>query len=508
MTEANRQLTRTTGGATRREVADLHTTLLRIIDAHALTAAQQIRWRLSHLNLSASNMRLDGGMLDLTTQRTHPRLPPVHPDHSLLDSETATYPDYADRTGRLKTIYQVLRRSTLQGQSELANTGPISIQKEMDRCYRRHLQRQLLCAVGLRSKVADSVLQNDPRVVERFTDVIIEMARLRNPSRRRAHRWKILGVAVLDIFHLLQIYPVQYFANLQGAHGGVVRTALRPIYKGSAAQIRRKRAAVGRLVPEFCAAYHNLLQAVQSRAAEYYGTDDAMRNSIQSRASFENRPLPLLFRKRYCDDFDIAIASYRSSGKIDSVRDAIDNRISASLRNIDQLLRYGQSQILEDWALELQIRIVDGVRYSVRAQVDSRKRPALHIIAPLSLLPKPPSHTSGEAQTSVAGLRYRFTTDEWKSSSESAVPLEIDQQTQCQIAHVTLSAPCQYGELQGYFCISARNGNKRGEDHSLPGRYAFALPDPIELLEMMEELAGTTTTRRDTSLDDTSLRMS
>jgi hypothetical protein len=495
MTEANQQLVTTKEGPESHETVDLRSTMLRIIDGHALTAAQQIRWRVSHLNLSCSNIKMDGGMLDLTTQRTHPRLPPIHPDHSLLDSETATYPDYADRTGRIITFYQALRRSMSQSQSKLANAGPISIRKEMDRCYRRHLHRQLLCATGLRTKVADSVLQSHPGVVECFTNVLIEMARIKNPSRGKGSRGKIYGVAALDIFHLLTTFPARYFAKPQAGHAGFVRKALRPIYKGSAAQVARRRNAVRRLVPQFCAAYHDLMQAVESRAADHYGTVAAMRVSIQSRAAFENRLTPLLFRKTYCDGFDDAIAAYRSSGKLDSVREAIDDRISASLRNIDELLRRGQFRILEDGALELQIRVVDGIRYSVRAWNDSQERRSLHVSTPLDLilehLPHPHGGTS-EAQSCACGLRYRFTTNDWESSSETAVHLDIDPETRFGVVHAMIPAPCAHGELQGYFRDTQRSGKKRGVDHSPPGRYVFAVPDQIELSEMLKELGGAT----------------
>jgi hypothetical protein len=492
MARASQQLVTAEEGAESHTV-DLRSTMLRIIDGHALTAAQQVRWRLSHLNLSCSNMKMDGGMLDLTTQRTHPRLPPIHPDHSLLDSETAPYPDYADRTGRIIDLYRALRRSISQSESQVANAGPLSIRKEMDRCYRRHLQRQLLCVTGLRTKVADSVLQNYPDAVERFTDVLIELARIKNPSRGIQSRMKIFGVAAFDIFHLLATYPARYFAKPQAGHAGFVHKALRPIYKGSAAQLARKRGAARRLVPQFCAAYHELMQAVESRAAEYYGTVDAMRVSIQSRAAFENRITPLLFRKTYCDDFDDAIAAYRSSGKLDSVRKVIDDRISASLRNIDQLLRHGQSRILEDGALELQIHVVDGVRYSVRAWNNSENRRSLHVSAPLELIRESLHRASGAgtAQSCACGLRYRFTTDGWASSSETAVHLEIEPQTGSEVVHAVIPVACVYGELQGIFCGSGGGGNKCGDHRSPEGRYVFAVPDQIELSEMLKEFAGT-----------------
>src|SRR5258708_10235164 len=90
-------------------VPDLRATMLRVLDDHTRIAALQVRWRISHLKLSASNMRMDGGMLDVTTERLHPRAAPIHPDHSLVDSERTPYPIYAYRATRLNVRCRSLR---------------------------------------------------------------------------------------------------------------------------------------------------------------------------------------------------------------------------------------------------------------------------------------------------------------------------------------------------------------------------------------------------------------
>src|ERR1039458_3064704 len=56
------------------DIPDITATILRVIDDHARTAAKQIRWRITHSSLTASNMQMDGGMLDVTTQSAHPRI--------------------------------------------------------------------------------------------------------------------------------------------------------------------------------------------------------------------------------------------------------------------------------------------------------------------------------------------------------------------------------------------------------------------------------------------------
>ena len=97
------QLVTRRDAATDGHVPDLKATLLRIIDDHARTAAGQARWRISHCALSTSNMQIDGGMLDLTTERANPRAAPLGPAHH-GDRESVSIPDYSDRALQLKIL--------------------------------------------------------------------------------------------------------------------------------------------------------------------------------------------------------------------------------------------------------------------------------------------------------------------------------------------------------------------------------------------------------------------
>src|SRR5579863_4244327 len=159
-TESGQLITREQDGGA---VPDLRATFLRIIDDHARMAALQIRWRASHHFLSASNMRVDGGMLDLNTIRTNPRLPPVPPDHS-LNTDRAPYTDYVDRASRIVTIYRMLRSTIPTSKHELLNVGPLDIRKEMDRSYLKHLRQQFLCAAGLKTCMANRIAQERPGI--------------------------------------------------------------------------------------------------------------------------------------------------------------------------------------------------------------------------------------------------------------------------------------------------------------------------------------------------------
>ena len=479
-------------GAAGKEVADVRSTMLRMIDDQALTAAQQIRWRMSHLNLSSSNMDLDGSLLDLATQRSHPRLPCIHPDHSLLNNETTPYPDYADRTGRIITLYGALRRSIPKNKQTLLNAGPINIRKEMDGAYHRHLQRQLLCAAGLKTKVADCILMKDGVVAERFAEILTKMTQIKNRANAKRNRGKIFEVAALDVFHLLAVYPERYFANPMRRNVSFVQKALRPIYKGSDSRVAKKRSAAGKLALQFCSAYHHLMEAVRSRAMEHYGDATSMQTSIKSRAAFENRVTGLLFRKTYCDAFDSAIAAWRSTGNLSPIREVTNGRISASLRNVDRLLCQGQSRPLPDEGLELQIRVIDGIRCSVRAWNDPEQERCLHVSAPVERALRSCPSSSGPDPGNIqlrATLRYRFTTKGWASSSDVPVCVDWDPQQGTLVAHAVIETPCLYGELQGYFFDAERDTGHtqtRQENSCLEVRYAFAMPDRIEFMEIAE----------------------
>src|SRR5262249_12879275 len=148
-------------------------------------------------------------------------------------------------------------------------------------------------------------------------------------------------------------------------------------------------------------------------AMEHYGAAAEMQTSVKLRAAFENRVTELLFRKTYCDDFDKPIAEYRATGDLDPVREPIDDRISASHRNIDRIVRQGRSQLLPDGALDLQIRVIDGVRCSVRVWNGSGQRRCLCVSAPVArVLSSSPSSANTDRRRldhGIAALRFRFT---------------------------------------------------------------------------------------------------
>ncbi len=465
-----------------KEVPDLRATMLQIIDDHALIAAQQVRWRIVHRFLSTSNMRMDGGMLDLNTQRANPRLAPVRPDHS-LDSEKIPNSDYLDRTQQMLWLYQAVRGSIPAHERKRYNAEPIRITTEMDREYLKHLAQQLLCVAGLKAGLARHILAEHPEAGRHFLEVLFRMTEIKNPAGLQASRELLFQVAVLDIFHLLSVYPEEYFRDPGGRPVSFVRNALRAHYKGSQRHVARKRAAVEALIPEFINAYHQLMEICRSLAEEYYGSETTMQASIQSRAAFENRPMSLLFREACVHALRDAASAYRIDGDADRFREVIDNRAAASLRNVEAILRGGQSRILANGVLELQIQVIHGVRYAVRIRKDGAQKNCLHVSTLRGETNGPGRIRKNRIpEQSGAEWRYKFTLDDWATACEVIAHTEWDESSP--VLSASIYTPCTIGELQGYFFKTEQKDLVREKDQGRHSRYVFAVPDAVDLASL------------------------
>lgn len=487
--------------AAARRVPDLRATLLRVIDDHARTAAAQARWRVSHCAISASNMQTDGGMLDLTTERANPRSAPLAPAH-YGDRDSIPIPDFSDRAGQLKMLYQTLLRRIPPARREALGAAPLDVRGEMDRAYLRHLRLQLLCAAGLKTGLAERVLTRHADLAGAFADVLIRLSELRNPAGVQASRLFHDGAAVADIFNLLMVYPRTYFAAPGADHTAAARRALRPVHKGNRFHVARRRARLDALASEFARVYDELMRACLAYAVEFYGGAREMRASFVARAEFENRPLDVLYRPDCLKEFAAAALSYRATRDDAAFRSAIDRRIAASLRSVDALLRQGDRHLLEDGGMELQARVVGGVRYCVRARDGERPRRGLRV----GILAE---RTAGGYRTSlpllpflsaaqVRGLRLTCTTDNWATSSTLAARVERDERGQTLISFGDITPRALYGELRGHFSGGAPVRARRPASVNCDcASYVFAIPDRQELSELRRELeAGQRTPRR------------
>jgi hypothetical protein len=475
--------------ATGVETPDIRATMLRVIDDHARTAAEQVRWRITHNALSASNMQMDGGMLDITTQGAHPRTTSIRLSDEELVFEKHFSSDLYDRPVQMSRLYRAVVRSVPRGLRRLMNAKSLDVQSEMKKAYRSHLEIELLSATGLKRGLAERVAARHPELARRFTEVIASMAELKNPCSAKRDRYLIERVAVLDIFQLLAGFPRIYFGGPERARTKKIRALLAPIYKGNKFHVAKKQAAAGLAIKEFARVYPEVMSAAEPFAEELYGDAARMKNSIMSRAEFENRPAPLLYWMDYLDAVFESIIEFKRTGDPQIISDLVDRRVAASLRNVAALIRQGDCRPMTDGGFELEMRAIGGINYSVRAWDDEAETRLLHVALPveqrgqyfITHLPQRPRI----AERQVRSLRYRFTVDGGATSREVSMRLERGARNQFFISGDWVPALLTAGELRGYFYDSRREDfclNDGGRDFS---GYVFAIPDRQELLELI-----------------------
>jgi hypothetical protein len=489
MVRATRQLVTHRDAATGRIFPDLRATMLRIINDHARTSAEQFRWRIIHGALSSSNMELSGAMLDLPTQSAQPRTAPIW----VLDNANSVFgTEHIERAAHLLPVYRKLIRSIPPPQRPVLNAKEINLRGEMDKAYQQHLQVKLLCAVGLKKELAVRLQVEHADLARRFTDLILKMAELKNPGSANVSRSLVEGVSALDVFHLLGSFPREYFAAQSADHTEHIRASLKPIIKGNRYHIARKQAAVEALVEVFASLYRELMRACEAYAKQYYGDRASMQASIESRAAFENKPLAALYYKKLYDELSSAIAAYKASGSADILREAIDQRILVSLRNVDALFAQGNARRIVRGGLELEMRTVDGISYSVRAWNNARQTRRLHVCLPverrrgvyLTALPNLPRLTRRQIQS----LRYRYTTDEWATSGEVGAHLASDERKNPIIDFEDIRTFPPAGQLEGAFHLGGSGENSLTDEMPLTGGYTFAIPDKEELMKIAARL--------------------
>jgi hypothetical protein len=485
MARATGQLVTRRDERTSAELPDVRATMLRIVDDHARIAAESFRWRTIHGALTSSNMEMSGAMLDLPTQSSQPRTAPIR---TLDYVEFAFGAEHRERAAQLVPVYRRLMRNTPRSKRETFSVKWIDIPKEMNRAYDKHLKVVLLSAAGLKMEVARRVQIETPELAQRFAELILKMAALKNPGAVMVARAVVERVSVLDVFGLFGKFPQKYFAAPRAQHAKAIRACLRPVYSGSESQVAKKQAKVKIFVAEFADLFDELMRASADYAEEYYGDPASMRASIIARAEFENAPLDQLYYKTLYEELDRAIARYRSTYDPTIVREAIDGRLNASLRRVDGLLAQGESRRMTGGGIEMEIRVVDGVRYAVRARNDDSQTRRLHVSIPVRLEGDQCRHSVPDlidlTRREVGSLRYRFTTDGWKTSSEARARLVRDEENQPVIEFDDLSKFPVVGRLEGYFYLRGAGRRADGARGKLRG-YAFAIPGQHELLSMV-----------------------
>lgn len=482
ITTASDQLVTRHDDSSGNEVPDLKATMLRIIDDHAQTAAEGFRWRMIHGALSASNMDISGAMLDLPTQSTQPRTAPVW----LLDHTDSIFgSEHIARAVHLAPIYRKLLRNVPESAWKKFNLELLDIRGAMAQAYKKHLQIQLLCAAGLKKEVACRMQTEHADLTGRFTDLIIEMSALKNRGALCVARSQVEQTAVLDVFNLFRTFPEYHFANPATDHRALIYDQLRPILKGNRFHRATKQAAIENLAGKFGELYRELMRVCGGYATVFYGNIKNMEASISARAAFENEPLPCLYTHKLFRELREAISAYKSNGNTSIIREALDQRIAASVRSVDGLLAQGDSRRLVPGGIEIEMRTIDGISYSVMCWNDEEQTRMLHVGIPAEM-------NRGHYVTSVPGLprltkrqidslRYRFTIDGWKTCGEASARLVHNERDD---PVMDFSVPCQFpliGRLEGAFYLTTNRPPDLKDRARDSNSYVFAIPDQQEL---------------------------
>ena len=330
ITRVTEQLQLRRAGSGRQLVPDLNATMLQIIDDHALTAAEQFRWRIVHGAISLSNMEMSGAMLDSTTESAQPRTAPLrvlthHPDVNLVFGL-----EHLERARHLQIMYRSVVKTLSDDQRKQLNAGSISFTSEMQQRYAKYLRVQLLKAVGLPLQLAQNVREELPELAEEFSRVLLEMAALRNRGGINANKPLIEHISVLDIFNLLQKYPRIYFAKPGRGREARICALLRPQYRGNRHLRAKQEEKVRGLARQFSDVYSELIAASQRLAS-----DKSLPALIVRRAAYENRPMDRLYRGDLLQLFPRVIESYRSRGQSKLISNTINRIVADSKRNFD-----------------------------------------------------------------------------------------------------------------------------------------------------------------------------
>jgi len=467
--------------ATTGKTPDLQATMLRVIDDHARTTAEHFRWRMIHGAVTSSNMEMGGAPLDLTTRSTQPRTAPIY---FREDYVSFFGHEHIDCATQLRFSYRALVKSIPQRQRGRLNAKSINFMAEMERAYAQHLQEQLLSATGLKTEVAKRIKKEHADLARRFTATLSSMCSLRNPGSVEMAKKLVSNVSVLDVFNLLREFPGEFFAAPNNKHTKFIRAALGPVFKGNRFHVHHKRLAVRKLIEQFDLVYRELMNTCKPYAKEYYGSSKNMRASITSRAAFENEPINL-YRSQLYDDFEEAIGTYKSTGDADVLRAIVEAKLAASLRRVDALLAQGESRRLRDGGLEIEMRTINGVDYSIRVRNDLKQTRYLQVSIPVNRVPDsfetPLPGWPRITQRQVRLTRYRFTTDGWISSRVVGGRLEKDPNGRHLISFAVHSKLPRAGRLEGVFYLSKRADPYFGGRGATVNGYAFAIPDNQEL---------------------------
>ncbi len=94
---------------------EINANLISQDSSRILAIIDQAWWRITRLALSASNMQMNGGMLDVVTERAHTRSFAIRPQSRPADPEKSYCIDYSDHATQMERLYRAVVRSVDRG---------------------------------------------------------------------------------------------------------------------------------------------------------------------------------------------------------------------------------------------------------------------------------------------------------------------------------------------------------------------------------------------------------
>ncbi|MBK7859323.1 MAG: hypothetical protein IPJ65_12015 [Archangiaceae bacterium] len=420
-------------------------------------------------------------MIDLATNSATVRTAPVY---TLDHLEEAAYGvEYKARAEELGWAYHAMYNALPQGERSRLNLTVIEPLELIEKSYRRALAVQLAEAAGLKSSLVARLGEKHPEVLERFAQRVRRLAELTDPDAQLSVKKEVLeSASTVDVFAFLRGYAAAYFDPSADRHAAAV------------ALLDKRGPVDGRKVTALEQAYDALMQAAADSWPGHYPSREAMQAAVVRRAAFENQPNDALFRKRLDTFFSDTIARYQhivgTTGLTDLSAEqrrqvdalfasGIDKTASAGVRSFEGLLSHGGVKKLAGGALELNARTIDALGYALVARPDGHR--AVRVELPLD------AYRITRSQVSKSALRYRYTTDGWKTSSE--VGATLAQTERGPVARFDIDVSAEHGgaaQLEGQFRWK-QGGSLQLVDGSTDFRgYTYAVPDPVDFERLAE----------------------
>lgn len=461
-----------------REVLDLSASLTKVAERHARTAAELFRWRILHGGLSPGNKSFDGGMLDLGTVTSQPRTAPVH----VLDYTDGSGGVRADLKFETENEWRVRDLERYLEVAKQARGKPgyavpqLDVAKVYREAYRRALEVQLLEATGLKREAAEALRSKEPDLVRRYVDTLKRLGAMTNDVSMNIERDAVARGSVVDIFGALPGLAKEHVGRdgktpTERVVELLAVDALGPDAAAKTNQVKTEASLLADL-------HRKVVEAGFTSGGAAYDDRVEFERSLVDRATFEDRGLELLARKRLAERLTGLIDAYGTSGDPSALRAEVDALVGESLRDVDALMEGRSSAVLADGSLLANVETRGGLTYSVRAAADGTR--ALRIELPLSpaeggyTLP-----TGGGGHLSDSQARevdYRFTTDAWASHKDVRGTLGVGLDGGPALIFEAPVAKGSIGQVEGLFhvlqgnwWIKANGANFGGYRYAVPG---------------------------------------